>query len=416
MWASGPHLTISNSMSIKQPLVCQLGMAGVNFKHNRVDLCYRSIKGTSKKYNTISEAVNDEELCKQRLQLLNGEWPAGCYDCQYMEQHGSKSYRQRVKLLDIDTPDQYFLDNVDPVTGKVKTLRRIEFRFDNTCNFACRHCSAEYSSSWEKIVRNNPQVSKFEGTDLKRFEPTSYATGLENLNEIEKFLDDEGLEIEITGGEPFFQHRFYECLEQLQPFAKRINLIVTTNGSIAGKFKKYDIKSLLAPFREVYLKVSMDGSKSFFNYFRQGGDWDTTVSNVKSFASLPNIRISPIVTISIFQAARMPEIYTDFHEINKNTNSFSAGEVLHPPMLNPIHLPKPLKQKYLKEWEEFSNGLSRSKPAKRLAEFSLKMLQSEVEDSKWIEFCQYTDQLDKIHNKNVFDYFPEWQEFWHKTT
>ena len=59
----------------------------------------------------------------------------------HMEEHGSQSYRQRVKLLDIDIPTPIFLDNVDPVTGKVKTLRRIEFRFDNTCNFACRHCS-----------------------------------------------------------------------------------------------------------------------------------------------------------------------------------------------------------------------------------------------------------------------------------
>ena len=150
------------------PLVCQLGMAGINFKHNRVDLCYRSISGSTKKYQNIAEAVNDEELCSQRLQLLNGTWPSACFDCMYMEKQGAESYRQRIKFFPKKT-DQFYLDNVDPNTGKIKQLKRIEFRFDNTCNFACRHCSAEYSSSWEKIVRNNPDVAEFEGTDLKRF-------------------------------------------------------------------------------------------------------------------------------------------------------------------------------------------------------------------------------------------------------
>lgn len=393
------------------PLVCQLGMAGVNFKHNRVDLCYRSISGTTKKHTSIAEAVNDEELCSQRLQLLNGNWPSACFDCMYMEKQGAESYRQRIKFYP-NKSDQFYLENVDPVTGKVKQLKRIEFRFDNTCNFACRHCSAEYSSTWTKIVKNNPDLTEFDGTDLHRWDE-SYATGLENLNEIGDFIDED-LEIEITGGEPFFQHRFYDCLEKLKPYAHKINLIVTTNGSIAGKFKKYDVKSLLLPFKEVYLKVSMDGSKSFFNYFRQGGDWDTCITNLKSFNELPNIRIGPIVTISNMQAARMPEIYNDYFQINSNPKSFEAGEVLHPDMLNPVHLPKPLKERYLEEWENFRNGLSNSTHADRIGNFAVQMLKSNEGNPKvWKDFCSYTDKLDRIHNKKVFDYFPEWEDFWH---
>ena len=69
-------------------------------------------------------------------------------------------------------------------------------------------------------------------------------------------------------------------VESLKSFAHRIKFIVTTNGSIAGKFKNYDIQNLLEPFKEVYLKVSMDGFKSFYNYFRQGGDWDTVIKTL----------------------------------------------------------------------------------------------------------------------------------------
>ena len=114
------------------PLVCQLGMAGVNFKHNRVDLCYRSISGTTKKHTSIAEAVNDEELCSQRLQLLNGNWPSACFDCMYMEKQGAESYRQRIKFYP-NKSDQFYLDNVDPVTGKVKPGSKAAKRRKSFC-------------------------------------------------------------------------------------------------------------------------------------------------------------------------------------------------------------------------------------------------------------------------------------------
>ena len=404
---------ISNVMS-KSHLVCQLGMAGINFKHNRVDLCYRSRSGTEKKYTTITEAVNDEELCRQRLQLLNGEWPSACYDCKYMEDQGAESYRERI-ILDQHKSTQYWLDNVDAVTGKVKTLRRIEFRFANTCNYVCRHCSPEYSSVWSKTVKNNPILGTFDGMEIPQY-PESYSNNLEDLSEVGNFID-ETLEIEVTGGEPFFQKKFYECLEQLKPFAHKIKFIVTTNGSIAGKFKNYDIQSLLEPFKEVYLKVSMDGSRSFYNYFRQGGDWDRVMENMNSFKQLPNLRLAPFVTIANMQAARMPEIYNDFKEINSNPKWFEAGEVIHPDFLNPVHLPQPLKERYLKEWEDFTDGLSNSSHAERIGRFAIAMLESNKSNpNAWKTFCAYSDQLDKIHNKNIFDYFPEWEEFWHKSS
>ena len=400
-------------MSSKKPLVCQLGMAGVNFKHNRVDLCYRSTSGTTKKHTSIVDAINDEELCSQRLQLLNGDWPTACYDCEYMEKSGANSYRQRIKL-DAQKPDSYFTDNIDPETGKIKNLKRIEFRFDNVCNYACRHCSAEYSSTLEKIIKQNPDLLEFDETDLHKLGP-SYATRLENLNEIEQFIKDDTIEIEITGGEPFFQNSFYNCLEKLQPFADRINFIVTTNGSIAGKFKKYDVKGLLKNFKEVYLKVSLDGSKSFYNYFREGGDWDNVIANIKSFRELPNVRIGPIVTISNMQAARLPEVYKDYFELDPNPRNFEAGEVIHPNMLNPVHLPNALKQRYLKEWLEFRNSLTDTEHADRIANFAVHMFKTEQRDElAWKQFCSYTDKLDRVHNKRVFDYFPEWEEFWYK--
>ena len=46
------------------------------------------------------------------------------------------------------------------------------------------------------------------------------------------------------------------------------------------------------------------------------------------------------------------------------------------------------------------------------ADFSVAMLTSEGSDEEWDKFCKYTDQLDNIFGKRVFDYFPEWEEYW----
>ena len=39
----------------KEPLACHMGMAGLNFKHNRTDLCYRAVQGTYEKHKTFED-------------------------------------------------------------------------------------------------------------------------------------------------------------------------------------------------------------------------------------------------------------------------------------------------------------------------------------------------------------------------
>ena len=60
---------ISNSMSTKQASVPKLGMAGVNFNTIELILVTPSIKRHIQKHTSTAEAVNDEELCKQRLNI-----------------------------------------------------------------------------------------------------------------------------------------------------------------------------------------------------------------------------------------------------------------------------------------------------------------------------------------------------------
>lgn len=403
-------------MTTKQPLPCQLGMAGLNFKHTRTDLCYRAVGGTHEKHKTFDDVMNDKVLNAQRLSLLNGEFPMpACSDCKMIEEHGGTSVRQRIKLS--DKPNQWYLDNVDPKTGKMNKIHRIEFRFNNTCNYACRHCSPEYSTLWAKTFKKAPDLVNHVEY-FKHVHETSYAQFVDMagmIPYIEKLDDDEFLELEITGGEPFFQKEVWKFLEDIRPVSHKILLIITSNGSIPGKWKGYDLIELLRDYEMVTLQFSMDASKSFYNYFREGGDYDNVVKNVTSMTNkLKNLAVCPVITVSTFQAARMPEIFEDFKTFSR-PSKFTVGEVTRPEQLNPMHLPKELKERYLAEWDEWYKDLSdvHKKHADRIGNFSNTMMRNAEGDPKqWDAFCKYTDRLDELFGKRVFDYFPEWEKYW----
>lgn len=390
---------------MSNPLVCQLGMAGINFKHWGAELCYRSKSGTKIPNRPIEEIINDPILNEQRLQLLNGIWPSACSDCQHMEEIGVESYRQSIDLFGYNS--KVYIDNVDKNSGQIKELHRIEFRFSNRCNFACRHCMPVYSSAWTTLAKKN-NIPHLEGL---QDEETSFVNTID-LTNLYKFIGEQ-VEIEFTGGEPFFDIKFYKCLEQLKPIANKVKLVITTNGSIAGNFKNYDVPTILEGFKKVDLKFSLDASKSFYNYFRQGGDWDTVISNVTSLKEKSNCNIFPVVTVSNMQAGRLPEIYNDFEKITDSEN-FSVCPVLTPSYLDPKHLPTKLKENYMSNITRFKNTLASTTDFDRISEFAVKTMSQERNPKMWKKFCEYTDSLDKIHSKKVFNYFPEYEEYWHE--
>lgn len=439
----------------KEPKFCQLGMAGLNFKHRRIDLCYRATNGSgphtgrTEHWDTIKSALDDPILAKQRLALLNGEWPierseglerTPCADCMKAEAANFPSYREKIRFSDQIT-DEWLRSNVDPITGVMKHPVRVEFRFSNVCNQACRHCNADYSTKWAKIVKNNWEEleeysfhSKTFSDKQNRFEifgsvhddSLEYSTAskidMESLVPYLKAVKDhkttgvpDFMEIEITGGEPFFQRETYEFLEAVKEYAPWIVLIITTNGSIAGKFKRYNLNELLKPFGKVVLKFSLDSDRHFYDYFREGGDYQRVRDNIEQLKQdLPKASIEIVISTTNMQAARFANIYDEFKEITSPEN-FTMCEVQQPKIYTPYVLPNELKEIYLNNWKNYVQTLDEDEQhiANELSIFPVRCLEDRNFDAEtWHEFCVYTDKLDKINGKRVFDYFPEWEEYW----
>ena len=102
---------------------------------------------------------------------------------------------------------------------------------------ACRHCSPDYSSQWNKIVEGRDNVSKLykkkpntvspsQGVSTKKWvefiisniDKIEEQTSLGTTNTAKTDLKSKLFIIETAGGEPFFQLEFYDLLQELNKY------------------------------------------------------------------------------------------------------------------------------------------------------------------------------------------------------
>ena len=171
--------------------------------------------------NTLQEIWNNDNMQKLRKQFMNDERPEGCWPCWKLEEQGSKSMRQ--SMWDVRKnmmPD--YLDAVMPF--KIPVL---ELKLSNLCNFRCRTCKPDLSTTWLKDW--DRVKDEYDAIEMK------YSTGRQENYDNEDFLEDivklgPSLEvIEFAGGEPLMDPMHYRVLDALQPFASKIQVKYSTN-------------------------------------------------------------------------------------------------------------------------------------------------------------------------------------------
>jgi hypothetical protein len=203
---------------------------------------------------------NDTPL--QTVRKINNEniWLEGCWQCQHIESAGIKSFRQSM------------IEGLG-VEKNLSGPQRIDLLFDRSCNLACRTCSPECSTYWEKHLRDNNL--------LKNYVPVTN----DNFSTIKRLLETMDLsnlkQIQFCGGETLLGNNYWkttQLIADLVPDAKdKILLGLQTNGTQSIDEKYYD---LLEKFKLVKLMVSIDGTHDRFNYLRWPGNWNQVVDNI----------------------------------------------------------------------------------------------------------------------------------------
>ena len=262
-----------------------------------------------------------------------------------------------------DSADKWMDDD-----GKINTMPlSLDIRFSNLCNSKCIMCEPLYSTLWyedyEAVFGKNyfeAGVKKYNIIKKTGGSRTTYTDDMPNWNNHPKWwaqfdkMAPHLRHVYVTGGEPFLQPVHDVFLQKLVElgYAKDIVMEYDTNLTVINPW----ILEMLKEFKDVIIRVSLDGVKDQYNYIRYPANFDRVLSNIDLLEQYGMrekiVNISCCIGIySIFSPIEhhnffKPLGYTQF--VNRLLRS--------PAVIDIANLPRGIKQRVIDIYEE--SGIS----------------------------------------------------------
>lgn len=287
-------------------------------------------------------------------------------------------------------------------SGKISLIK---VAFSNFCNFKCRYCGPGSSTEWNK------DIDQLESTDATEFDlhikQTAQETFDYELNIIEKIQDIDLSELSylsIVGGEPFMTRNLEKFLVMLDKKAdlSKVVLVVHTNGSV---FPKDKILNILAKFKKVILKVSVEAVDKLAEYIRTGLIWEQFEQNVIKFKKLsiefPNIILQIHMTHNVYNINKIVE----FEKwLNDNQLDYTSNYAFQPDYTD---VRKILTQEQRKHITKNLEELKDQKLKQQLVNICSQDLYDEKVFNKFKRFTHVFDNMRndslKSANKELYD-------------
>lgn len=262
------------------------------------------LRNTHRETNIEDIWVNKEfEFLREKNN--NNNWDPGCWTCQGNELAGLTSFRT----------------GMYEKFGRKKNLsgpQRLDLLFDIGCNLACRTCSPDASTFWQKHLKEN-------NIQFHSIKPTSDS---DRMIEILKTLDLSNLEMVVfCGGETLMGAGYWEVadylINNLPDADKKLTISFQTNGTMPVH-KKYH--ELIEKCHLVKLHISLDGVGEKFEYLRWPANWNQFTDNISKLKETMPVNTMFLIeeTISIFNLF----YFNDLNEWVKN--NFSTNRLGDP--------------------------------------------------------------------------------------
>ena len=235
---------------------------------------------------TLEEHWNSDYMKDIRKRMLNGEKLSQCDVC-------------NDQILNLHTYRKYFTETLFPhkVDDIVANTRKdghydpmpvsYDYRISNLCNFKCRMCGEQLSSSWEaekkKLdlidVVQEPWLEPNTRKSISDFQVEVLEEELQRETVDNKTIE----EIYWVGGEPLMFERHWTIMQQLVDNGHAKNVTVRYNTNLSRvKYKDYNLWEMLHHFKNVNICASIDGAYEVGEYIRDGLVWDEWIENFKS--------------------------------------------------------------------------------------------------------------------------------------
>lgn len=383
-------------------LPCFYSISAINYKNQYCSVCPRQSDHLSYEY-LPSKIFNDVGFVDIRNKLCEGIWPKGCSLCKEMENESNDSMR-----FDYPYPKNDYL-----VNGLVHNngLRHVEFRFNNTCNMSCLHCSSVFSSEWEKKIKSYEPDEIDYLYDLRQLLNTEHKIRSDETLKIKltpsmirEICDDlnsnfKNIElIDISGGEPLFQKQFFVFLENIMNHPNIKNMKLKFHTNFNTDFNPQKLCSYFKEFDRVKMTISVDAGENIYSYFRDG-DWTVLKENIVKFREYDRkTKIFATCTTSAFQ---MLDIFNIFESLlTLDVDEIRSSIVQTPKYLNPRVLKNELEKHILSDIERAYKLDLNFTAYNALTTIKTYFVNSKYDAHNYMAFLKYIDKTQKLFNKN----------------
>lgn len=301
----------------------------------RLKICCKQsqyIEGKNIVNDDLFSIWNSDYLKNIRKSFINGDYPENCDICSLLLSRGI-SYYQAVltdtllnKVTSLLESTELKFDMGSGCISKLPTVLLLSMR--RLCNYKCRICSPEYSTS----------LQKEKGIVCSEI---SYEERVKVLDKISELLPNIS-KLMLAGGEPLLIDEYclllQECIDK--GYNTKIHIIINTNGAV------YSEKwvELLNQFKKVTFFVSIDDIEERIEYQRKGLSWEFLLQNIKkyqeSFSSNGAVCLS--YTVSLYNVYYLPEFLEWYHHYFYNPLEVSINFVEN--VLSIRNLPDSIKQ------------------------------------------------------------------------
>ena len=242
---------------------------------------YLDSGGGSTNFNPVSleEHWNSDYMKDIRKRMLAGEAIPQCVVCNenVLNLHTYRKYFTETlfphKIQDI-------LDSTDETGHTTMIPISYDYRLSNLCNFKCRMCGDQLSSSWESEnkIHTTPTDAWLQPNTRRKISNFQ----VEVLEEELQAAVDQGVieEIYWVGGEPLMWERHWTIMQQLVDTGQSKDVVVRYNTNLSRtKYKNYDLYNMLDNFKNVNICASIDAIGDIGEYVRTGLKWPEFLQN-----------------------------------------------------------------------------------------------------------------------------------------
>lgn len=350
--------------------------------------------GNVSEFGSFDEIINSTKLKELRKSMLKGHWTDSCKVCRDSERSSGISYRtksnesfaEHMALLE-DTRTDGSIDNF--------RMRFFDIRLSNLCNFKCRTCSHEFSSS---IAAEEGIISPLFRSKFKEQYKKLLAEVVEHINSIDSFY--------FAGGEPLLMAEHYNILDALISHGRQKIVKLEYNSNFSTlTYKGKHISEWWNQFDHVYVGLSLDDDLKRAELLRNGTKWDTIMQNILSIEeSSPHVTLKIKSTYSTYNCLTLP----DFHRRMIEDFGFIAHNITVNPAVGDMNdlqiLPKQIKAEVTAKVDDFCTWAAKFPYTEDLVErykICTSLMNSEDRSYLWEMFLQRSANIDRMREENT---------------